>query len=223
MRGTVRALHEQSAALVAGPPEPSSRTRIVVVHDPVDSALVLGSSQSELRADLEACRAAGVDVVRRRSGGGAVLVEPGSFLWVDLVLPVDDPLWSADVGRAAWWVGEAWAAALSRTGIDQLDVWKGPMLHNEWSSLVCFAGLGPGEVVAAHRSKVVGISQRRTRRASLFQCACILSWEPRRLLQLLALPTNQKDAAVQELAHVATGASGGSSRELVGHFLSALP
>ena len=223
MRGTVRALHEQSAALVAGPPGPSSRTRIVVVHDPVDSALVLGSSQPELRADLEACRAAGVDVVRRRSGGGAVLVEPGSLLWVDLVLPVDDPLWSADVGRAAWWVGEAWAAALSRTGIDQLDVWKGPMLHNEWSSLVCFAGLGPGEVVAADRSKVVGISQRRTRRASLFQCACILSWEPRRLLQLLALPSNQKDAGVEELAHVATGVPDGSSRELVGHFLSALP
>jgi lipoate---protein ligase len=227
LRGTVRSLHEESAALVSGalvpgPAELASRGRIVAVHDPVDSALVLGSSQPELVADLEACRAAGVDVVRRRSGGGAVLVQPGSLLWVDLVVPAGDPLWSADVGRATWWVGEAWARALSQTGFGALDVWRGPMLHNQWSSLVCFAGLGPGEVVDVNRSKVVGISQRRTRRGSLFQCACILSWEPRLLLDLLALPTAKIDAGVKELAHAATSLSGQHSREVVGSLLSVL-
>jgi len=234
----VRVLHEQAAALVssppvagapvpgapvAGPSEPSSPPRTVVVHDQVDRALVLGSSQSERAADLERCRAAGVDVVRRRSGGGAVLVEPGSLLWVDLVVPAGDPLWSADVGQATWWVGEAWAKALLRAGLTDLDVWKGPMVHNHWSPLVCFAGLGPGEVVDANKSKLVGISQRRTRQGSLFQCACILSWEPRRLLELLALPSERVEVGVIELAHAGKGISPERAPELVSSLLSVLP
>jgi lipoate---protein ligase len=223
VRGTVRALHEGSAALVAGSTEPASRARIISAHDPVDSALVLGSSQPEVVADLDACRVAGIDVVRRRSGGGAVLVQPGSVLWVDIVLSANDPVWSPDVGRATWWVGEAWAKALSRAGCSGLDVWKGPMRHNVWSSLVCFAGLGPGEVVDAYQSKVVGISQRRTRQGALFQCACILRWEPRRLLELLALPASRIEAGVEDLAHVAAGVPPEQARGLVGHLLSALP
>jgi lipoate---protein ligase len=239
----VRVLHEHAAALVAGTlvagtladgtladgvlaagaGEPPSPARIVAVHDPVDSALVLGSSQSERAVDLERCRAAGVDVVRRRSGGGAVLVEPGSLLWVDLVVPAGDPLWSADVGRATWWVGEAWRKALARAGLDGLDVWRGPMVHNQWSSLVCFAGRGPGEVVDQDQSKVVGISQRRTRRGALFQCACILRWEPRRLLDLLALPNDKVEAGVNELARVARGVAADRAPQLLAELLSALP
>jgi lipoate-protein ligase A len=44
------------------------------------------------------------------------------------------------------------------------------MVRTRWSPLVCFAGLGPGEVSAGGR-KLVGISQRRTRAAARFQCA----------------------------------------------------
>ena len=39
-----------------------------------------------------------------------------------------------------------------------------------WCPLVCFAGVGPGEVLAGGR-KLVGISQRRTRAGARFQCA----------------------------------------------------
>ena len=99
--------------------------------------------------DQEACAAAGVEVVRRRSGGGAVLVDPSSLVWVDLVVAATDPLWSADVGRSMWWVGEAWAKALEGAGFGDLSVWKGPMLRSAWSSLVCFAGLGPAKSSAA--------------------------------------------------------------------------
>jgi lipoate-protein ligase A len=37
-------------------------------------------------------------------------------------------------------------------------------------------------------SKVVGISQRRTRRHARFQCAVSLAWDPIRLLELLNEP-----------------------------------
>jgi lipoate-protein ligase A len=126
--------------------------------------------------------ATGIDVARRRSGGGAVFVEPGGTLWVDVVLPRGDPLWDDDVGRAAHWLGDAWAAAIG----DRAVVHRGAMVRGPLSDLVCFAGLGPGEVtVDGH--KVVGISQRRTRDAARFQCVAYERWDPQPLRDALHL------------------------------------
>lgn len=220
LSGTVRELHERSAALLSGTGEMG---RLALVLEPLGTALVLGSTQPETCADREACAVAGVEVVRRRSGGGAVLVDAGSVLWVDLVVPTGDPLWSPDVGRAAWWVGEAWADALIGAGLRELEVWKGPMRRNEWSSLVCFAGIGAGEVVSAAGPKVVGISQRRTRQGALFQCACMIRWEPERLLQLLALDRGERSAAMGALAGAAVGAGAERAQAVQANLISALP
>ena len=125
---------------------------------------------------------AGIDVVRRRSGGGAVHLEPGGTLWVDVVVPRGDDVWDDDVGRATFWLGEAWAIAVGAGAA----VHRGPMVRTEWSDLVCFAGLGPGEVTIDDR-KVVGISQRRTREAARFQCVAYERWDPRPLAQHLPI------------------------------------
>lgn len=143
-------------------------------------ALVLGSHQAGDAWDAGAISAAGLDLARRASGGSAVLVGPGRVMWVDLVIPVGDPLWDDDVGRAAWWVGDLWASVVGGS-----EVWRGPMRTNAWSATVCFAGLGPGEVTLAGR-KVVGISQRRTPRGALFQTAALLEWRPEDYTSLLA-------------------------------------
>jgi lipoate---protein ligase len=239
--GTVGTLHERSTALVTGAdvPPPFTGTalstgrdwssgaailsRTVTFHDPVGSALVLGSGQTGAAVDLDACAAAGVDVVRRSSGGGAVLVDPGSVLWVDFVVPAGDPLWTADVGRAAWWVGEAWSKALGQVGVSGLDVWKGPMQKNAWSSRVCFAGLAAGEVTTGPQSKVVGISQRRTRRGALFQCACLLTWEPAETLNLLALSKDERTTGAHELAQVAAGVGVRLAPRIAARLLTVLP
>lgn len=217
--GTVAQLHARSADLVAGPVP----ARVAHAYQPSDRAVVLGSGQPEGTVDNDACAAAGAQVVRRRSGGGAVLVEPGGSVWVDLVVPSTDPLWCADVGQAAWWAGEAWAAALRRTGPGAFEVWKGPMLRREWSALVCFAGLAGGEVTGPGGRKVVGVSQRRTRHGSLFQCACLLRWEPADLLGLLQLAPAERARAEAELAKVALGAGPGREEEILAHLLAALP
>ncbi len=167
--------------------------------------------------------AAGVEVVRRRSGGGAVLVGPGSVVWVDLVVAATDPLWSVDVGRSMWWVGEAWAEALEAAGLGDVSVWKGPMLRTAWSSLVCFAGLGPGEVIDNARRKLVGIAQRRTRHGALFQCACVLRWDPEALLQLLTLGEDQRRTASHEVAGTAIGVGVERAEAVVESFLTVLP
>ena len=182
-------------------PEPA--TRSVWVCEPTAPAVVLGSAQPSDRIDGAAAAAAGIAVVRRHSGGGAVLVVPGQLLWVDVVLPAGDQRWHPDVGVAAHWVGTAWAAALTALG-HPAEVHRGAMVSTAWSSDVCFAGLGPGEV-RVHGRKVVGISQRRTRGWVRFQCAALRQWDPVTLVELLALEPAQRAVARQELAVVAAG------------------
>lgn len=173
--------------------------REVWVADPPAPALVLGSAQ---RPEVVAPDA-GIEVVRRRSGGGAVLVEPGAQLWVDVLLPAGDPRWDPDVGRSFLWLGEAWVAALAELGVAARRH-EGPMVTSRWSPLVCFAGLGPGEVVDADGAKLVGIAQRRTRAGARFQCAVpLVPWDPGRILDLLALPEAERAAGAADLAGAA--------------------
>lgn len=164
-------------------------------------ALVLGSAQPEAVVDAAACAAAGVEVVRRRSGGGAVLLDPGAAVWVDVELPRGDERWDDDVGRASWWLGERWGAALAELGVADPVVHHGGLVTTPWSSLVCFAGLGPGEVTAGTGGpKVLGISQRRTRSGARFQCAVALTWDIARLAGLLRLDPVDRSRLVDDLA-----------------------
>ncbi len=151
----------------------SPTVRVLKVSAPT---IVLGSSQSLDVVDVEACTAEGVEVVRRRSGGGAVWLDD-DMVWVDVFVPAGHHRWDADIGRSMWWLGEAWAEALSSSGVADAIVHREAILRTRWSSLVCFAGVGAGEVVVDGR-KVVGISQRRTRVGALFQCGVLRRWEP---------------------------------------------
>jgi lipoate---protein ligase len=133
--------------------------------DPTDSALVLGSRQSPDLVDLVAASAAGLNVARRRSGGGAVIVRAHAVVWIDVVVP--HGFAPDDIRGAMVWLGEHWLAALRPLLADDghvagLEVHRGGMLDSAWSDLVCFAGIGPGEVLIGGR-KLVGLSQRRTR------------------------------------------------------------
>ena len=118
--------------------------------------------------------------------------------------PRQDPLWEPDVGRSFWWLGQAWADAITALGVPGPDVHRSPPVATAWSSWVCFAGVGPGEVTVGHR-KVVGMAQRRTRAGALFQCAALVSWDARRLVDVLALTERQRDEAAASLGAVAAG------------------
>lgn len=175
----------------------------VTVFEVTRPAVVLGSSQPEGAIDGDRAAAADIDVVRRRSGGGAVLVEPDHTLWLDVTIPVGDARWDADVGRAFHWLGRAWVAALGRLDISAR--WHdGPMQRTRWSDLVCFAGLGPGEVTIEGR-KVVGMSQRRTRAGILYECCALLRWEPDRLLRVTTLTAEQHEEARSDIEPRAAG------------------
>jgi lipoate-protein ligase A len=170
----------------AADPEPR---RTATFHEVEVPTYVLGSSQPESTVDRRVADRLGVRVVRRRSGGGGVLLVPGEFVWLDLVVPAEDPLWSPDVAATMWWAGDLWRGVLGGLGIDAVRH-DGRLVTTEWSPVVCFAGLGAGELVAAERpgSKLVGISQRRTRHWARLQTMCHLRWRPELMAALTASP-----------------------------------
>jgi lipoate-protein ligase A len=186
-------------------PEPLERTVWALTVD--RPAIVLGSAQ---RID-EVAVPDGADLVRRRSGGGAVWLAPGGTLWVDVLLPRDDPLWDDDVGRSGLWLGEAWAAALSG---HSAVVHRGAMQRSPHADAVCFAGLAPGEVTQGPGGpKLVGVSQRRSRYGARFQCVAYETWDPAPLATALGVPVDAVTGA---------GAGAGDLAVLEREFLLAL-
>jgi len=211
--------------------------RVVVVRRVTRSAVVLGSTQDEAVVDRRRAALAGVGVVRRRSGGGAVLVGPGDPWWIDLWIPRGDPLCVDDVGRAPEWVGECWVRALRALGAGGaggLGVHRGPARRTAWSELVCFAGVGPGEVVVAGGGagggprKVVGIAQWRARQGALFHCAAYRRWDPTALADLLVVPSAERDSLTRSLGVSAVGleawpAAPPGQRDVAAALVAALP
>ena len=171
-------------------------------HEITAPALVLGSTQDESIVDVDACRRAGVDVVRRRSGGGAVLLRPGEVTWIDVIVPAGATGWSDDVHGPMVWLGRHLHGAFGeRLGPDvDLTVHEGALRSTSWSSSVCFDGVGAGEVLLDGH-KLVGISQRRTRHAARLQCCWYSDYDPARLVELLH---PRRRPSVDDLVPVAT-------------------
>jgi lipoate-protein ligase A len=193
-------------------PEPLRPTIWVLEVD--RPALVLGSTQHPSAVDAAALARGGIEVASRRSGGGAVLLVPGDVVWIDVLIPASDPMWDPDVGRSFRWVGEAWAGALRDLGGRPL-VHRGRLRRTERSDRVCFAGLGSGEVTLAG-AKVVGLSQRRTRRGARLSTAAHLRWlvgpygalsgvDPAALPPVATIDRPEADVVAAVLAHVTAG------------------
>jgi lipoate-protein ligase A len=168
VKGDAGALHDR-------PIEPVARIEVLEIERP---AVVLGSTQSFDVVDAARAAESGFDVVRRRSGGGVVILQPSDHAWIDVTIPRGHSLWHDDVERATWWLGDVWCNVLQDVVSASPSSGGSPsgwVVHREKlvatapERAVCFASIGPGEVVRGNR-KVVGISQRRTKDAARFQC-----------------------------------------------------
>jgi len=209
-QGSARAFHLDDSF--------SAGDRQVRIFTVQDSALVLGSTQSVDDVDTAVAQHLMIDVFRRRSGGGAVLLQPNAQLWCDVFITKADQLWSEDVGVASHWLGDVWAEALGSQGFDDAVVHRGPMQVTVSSSVLCFAGLGPGEVTI-DGAKCVGISQRRTREGARFQCSVPAVWNSELHEQLLGPGLQRVGGDLSALrAHPVTDSAG-----LLAAFEAALP
>jgi lipoate-protein ligase A len=169
----------------------------------------------------EQCSRDGIEVVRRRSGGGIVFLAPGEHVWLDVVVPRGDVLWSNDVAQASWWLGDVWVQTLNALGKNNVSVHHESLSSDQWGDLLCFAGVGPGEVVQRNDeslSKLVGISQRRTRDYARFQCTIYSKWNPRDVeMYVMNTPGN-----LSEIAHRVAVVQA-SQQAIVDTFVSHLP
>ena len=182
------------------PPHPTERT--LYLARPTDGAVILGSGQHADDVNVVAAAALGLSVLRRRSGGGAVVVAPGRQLWLDLFVPADDSLFDRDVTRAAVPIGEGWRTALVAAGLadDELVVHHGRLVSAPFSRQLCFLGLGPGEVTWREK-KLVGLSQRRGRAGAWFFTMAMTSLTPPAEAGVLALDRaarREAEAALSE-------------------------
>lgn len=182
-------------------------------HDATAPALVLGSSQPMSDIDADACVRAGIEVVRRRSGGGAVLLVPGEVVWLDVIVPSGSPDWSPDVHAQMVWLGQHLAAVIETLLVDAPDTGGEVAVHTEamittpWSRRICFDGVGVGEVLLDGR-KLVGISQRRTRVGARLQCCWYTDYDPNALLELLAAPVRPSSSQLRPVATVTPAVAG---------------
>jgi lipoyl(octanoyl) transferase len=127
------------------------------------ACISLGLGQREEILDLEAVREAGLDVVRRPTGGQALLHD--RELTYSVVASLQDPAVGGTLMRSYHAISEALLAGLRQIGIDGEGA---PCERRPASGLtpVCFASASAEEVLVGGR-KLLASAQWRTRGAFL--------------------------------------------------------
>jgi lipoyl(octanoyl) transferase len=126
--------------------------------------------------DIAQCQALGIDVVRRPSGGRAVLHD--HEVTYSLVISVDDPRVNSGVLASYLTISRALIQGLSYLGISAalLPLQRGIALPADHTSPLCFATPASYEVAVAGR-KIIGSAQRRTPRVIMQHGSIPLSWD----------------------------------------------
>lgn len=174
------------------------------------AALVLGSAQPLDDADTE------LAVVKRGTGGGAVLCDPGVLL-VDLAVPAGHALAPADVTEAYRPLGACVAAVLAGLGVATRTVGVAEAramdeARKAAARRACWAGLSPYEVLLVDGRKLAGLAQRRRGGAVLHQLAIPVTTPPARVADHLV----GGDALRHHLVATACLADAGWSGDAVG-------
>jgi lipoyl(octanoyl) transferase len=144
-------------------------------------AVSLGYGQRlDGRIDLAAARALGVDVVRRLTGGSAILHEDASLeLTYSVVAAAGDFAGAEGLLDTYRWIGAALASGLRGLGaaVDMVAVQPSDPAT---MPAFCFARTGSFEIEARGR-KIVGSAQRRRGTAFLQHGSVMLAADPARL------------------------------------------
>lgn len=131
------------------------------------AAVSLGYFQgAEEELDLEACRIAGIDIVRRITGGGAVLHD--AELTYSIALPLDHPLASPSI-------------------LDSYRTLCAPIVRG-LADLGVAAAFAPINDVVCGERKISGNAQTRKRGVLLQHGTILLKVEPERMFSLLKVP-----------------------------------
>lgn len=140
--------------------------------------LTLGRHQGVDAADLEFCRNEGIDVVRRPTGGRALLHH--LELTYAVVAPLDGAVLPRALQDAYRRICEALVRAMRSLGVDAELTGGEVNLHlpGPRSTIPCFEAPAGGEVVVGGR-KLIGSAMRAHRGVILQHGAVVLGWDGR--------------------------------------------
>lgn len=138
--------------------------------------LSLGASQPFSVADADFCGRHGVDLVRRPTGGRAVLHH--HELTYLVAAPLGECLGTRELQGAYAAICRALVAGLRRLGVDArlADAVPAAGLIRPTQAVPCFIGPAPGEVTAGGR-KLVGSAMRRVGNAILQHGSILEDWD----------------------------------------------
>lgn len=149
--------------------------------------LSLGYTQRVEGIDLEACNRLGIDIVRRITGGRAVLHD--QELTYSLIFPLDHPLGRKSIYESFYSINHCIITALRILGIKAsiFNKFKGIFklryenYDNNISKINCFMSLNINDI-GVNGKKLVGSAQRRLGKAVLHHGSILLSLRAEMLL-----------------------------------------
>jgi lipoate-protein ligase A len=151
--------------------------------------------------DIAACRALGVGLVRRPTGGSAIYHDgPERELTYSVVATADDLGGATDLLETYRWIGRALLRGLTALGAPAKMVPVAPAGAS--APAFCFARTGAWEIEIDGR-KVVGSAQRRQGGAFLQHGAVLLGVDPARLARIF--PTTRDPLATLTTLEAALG------------------
>lgn len=149
-------------------------------------AVSLGYSQLLHReVDVEKCRRAGIDLVRRPTGGRAVL--HWEELTYSVICPEGDAKLGGTIDLTCRIVGECLVLGLQLFGVDAALEMAGPKRNAprpRTAAAPCFSSISRWEVTCKGR-KLIGSAQRRMQGVILQHGSLLLGAQHRRLVELL--------------------------------------
>jgi lipoate-protein ligase A len=180
-------------------------------------AIVLGLGLHHRLAalvDVARCRTDGIQVLERRAGGGALLLDRHTLCGA-VCLPID--LLPSDLTESYRPLGDAICAGLRRLAVNarrvdvpeaRADVAALKQREDAVANLLlsaCYGALSPHEVMAGGMRKLVGLAQIRRRHAALFQFGVLLRDQSRLAAYLRVTDETTRERLQAELARRTIG------------------
>ncbi len=164
-------------------------------------ALILGAGQRSADADLAACRARGVTVVRRLAGGAAVYATP-DYVSFAIVAPAAHPLVGGDLLATYRRLGEAVVAACAALDVSAHLIGPDAARARPTPAALrpcCYGGFSPYEVLVGDR-KLIGVAQVRRFGAVAYVGGLYRTFDPVEQGACLAGTTALRAARAAQLA-----------------------
>ena len=157
------------------------------------AAVSLGRAQTEAEVDLDAARAWGLDVVRRATGGGAILHNETEVTY-GVVLPLDHPGLPRDISGSFSFLSAGVVEALRALGLPA-EIESVPDNTRE---TLCYVRK-QGTNVMVNGRKISGGAQRRSDKAVLQHGTVIVERDEERMARLFRTPADEIRARVTSL------------------------